>query len=310
MDDKQLSFQTSLGKLDANAWLGAVDDVCDEYGFFEQLGQRHFAGFLQAGNNLLVTFENTEVVREHNVDAEPRGFAYARHDGWSHLALLSNGESWFRDAAVYAFFDRLVDDGFFEGFETIVFYGADAGGYAAAAFSVAAPGATVIALRPQATLEARVTGWDPRYKSHRRLDFVSKYGYAPDMIDGARQVFVAYDPIKRLDAGHAALFGKPHVTLLPCPLFGTDLERAFDRMGIHDPMLKLAMDHSLDAPRLAQLLRARRYDQTYIRTLVKWLVMNKHQQLAATLCEYMLQRGQNAFFANTLQTLRQGPVQR
>lgn len=304
MDDKQLDFKTDLKDLDANDWLGEIDEICDDVGFFEQLGQRHFAGFLEAGNRLLVTFEDTEVIRSHNVDAEPRGFTYARHDGWSHLALLSNGESWFRDEAVYDFFDRLVDDGFFEGFETIVFYGANGGGYAAAAFSVAAPGATVIALRPQATLDARATGWDPRYRAHRRLDFIGRYGYAPEMLEASKQAFIVYDPAQRLDAGHAALFRKPDVTLVPCPLLGGELDKAFDRIGIHDPMLKLAMDGELNAQRFLQLLRGRRYDQTYTRTLVRWLVMNRHPRLAEILCQYMLQRGQNEFFANTLETLQ------
>ncbi|MEM9786272.1 MAG: phosphoadenosine phosphosulfate reductase [Pseudomonadota bacterium] len=299
MEDTQLTFETDLIGLDANAWLADIDDLCDDLGFFEQLGTTHFAGFLEAGNNLLVTFETVDQARLHNVDAEPRGFAYARHDGWSHLCLLSMGESWFRDPAVCAFFDRLVDDGFFEDFDRIIFYGANGAGYAAAAYSVAAPGATVIALRPQATLDARLAGWDPRYKSQRRQSFTGRYGYAPEMIDGAGAVYIVYDPVQRLDAGHAALFHKPHVTTLPCPLLGKEIDRAFDRMGIHDVMLKLAMEGALDARRFKQLLRARRYDQTYVRTLVNWLMMNEHTRLAIILCDYMLQRGQNAFFVET-----------
>ncbi|MDX8353276.1 phosphoadenosine phosphosulfate reductase [Cognatiyoonia sp. IB215182] len=299
MDDRQLSFETDMVGLDTNAWLAELDGLCDDLGFFEQLGSSHFAGFLEAGNDLLVTFETVDQARLHNVDSEPRGFAYARHDGWSHLCLLSMGESWFRDKAVCDFFDRLVDDGFFEDFERIIFYGANGAGYAAAAFSVAAPGATVIALRPQATLDARLTGWDPRFKAARKQSFRGRYGYAPEMIDGAQSVFIVYDPVQRLDAAHAALFHKPHVTPLPCPLLGKEIDRAFDRMGIHDVMLKLAMEGALDGKRFTQLLRARRYDQTYVRTLVNWLMMNEHRKLAVILCDYMLQRGQDKFFAET-----------
>jgi hypothetical protein len=304
MEDRQLAIETDLKDLGANEWLGEIDDICEEFGFFEQLGQGHCVGFLEAGNNLLVTFENAEDVRAHNFDAEPRGFTYARHDGWSHLAMLSFKESWFRDTAVYDFFDRMTDDGFFEDFERIVFHGADGGSaYAAAAYSVVAPGATVIALRPQATLDASIAGWDPRYKSARKLDFSDRYGYAPEMIEGASDVFVAFDPYQRMDACHAALFRKPHVTPLPCPLLGDALNRAFDRMGIHDVLIKLAMDGALDAKRFAQLLRARRYDQTYARTLVRRLIMTGHSKLAQIICTYMLQRGQNTFFAQTLAQL-------
>lgn len=304
MEDRQLAIAADLKDLGANDWLAEIDEICEEFGFFEQLGMGHCAGFLEAGNNLLVTFENAEAVREHNIDAEPRGFAYARHDGWSHLALISFTESWFRDEAVYAFFDRLVDEEFFGDFSQIVFYGGDGGAaYAAAAFSVAAPGATVIALRPQATLDAGTAGWDPRYKAARLNDFTGRYGYAPEMIEAADKVFVAYDPHQRFDAVHAALFRKPHVTLLPCPLFGDALDRAFDRMGIQDIMIKLAMDYALDKKRFLQLLRARRYDQTYARTLVRQLIMTNHPRLARVVCEYMLRRGENAFFEQKLAEL-------
>jgi hypothetical protein len=216
---------------------------------------------------------------------------------------LSFAESWFRDEDVFNFFDRLTDDAFFDDFENIVFYGAGGGGYAAAAFSVAAPGATVIALRPQATLETTSTGWDTRYRKHRRLDFTGRYGYAPDMIDGARDVFIAYDPFRRLDAGHAALFRKPHVTLIPCPLMGSDLDQTFDRLGISDVMLKLAMSGALDAKRFTQLLRARRYDDTYAINLITKLLRIGHPMLAHTICEYKLQRSANPFFKKTLDAL-------
>lgn len=305
MEDSQLSFETNLKGLDANKWLGAVDDVCDELGFFEQLGGKHFAGFLQAGANLLVTFENAESVRAYNVDAEPRGFAYARHDGWSHLAMISSTESWFREPAIYAFFDKLVDEGFFEDFENVLFYGGDGGAaYAAAAYSVAAPGATVIVLRPQATLDAGSAGWDRRYRFARKKDFAGRYGYAPEMTDGARQVFVAYDPYEPLDACHAALFRKPHVTALPCPLMGDQLDRTFDRLGIHDVMLKLAMDRSLDGKRFRQLLRARRYDQTYVLRLVEHLVKINHDDLAQAVCRYMVKRGSSSVFEKKLAKIR------
>ena len=65
---------------------------------------------------------------------------------WSSLSILSEGESWFRENRIYGYFDRLIDDGFFEDFQTVVFHGSQAAGYAACAFSVAAPGATVLAI--------------------------------------------------------------------------------------------------------------------------------------------------------------------
>jgi hypothetical protein len=304
MNDRQVAIDINLTDLGANDWLGRIDDFCEDHGFFEQLGREHCAGFLEAGNKLLVTFENAQFVRENNLDAEPRGFAYTRHEGWSLLSLFSFKESWFRDHHVYAFFDRLVDDGFFDDFEKIVFHGSGGGAsYAAAAYSVTAPGATVIALRPQATLDAELAGWDPRYKHARKKNFNDRYGYAPEMTDGADKVFIAFDPIQRLDACHAALFRRPQVTALPCPLLGDDLDQAFDRMGIHDVIIKLAMDDILDRHRFTRLLRARRYDPTYVRSLVRRLVVTGHPRLALIICEYMIRRGHKAFFIDKREEL-------
>ncbi|PXW70731.1 hypothetical protein C7964_102630 [Loktanella sp. PT4BL] len=304
MNDGQLAIDISLTDLSANDWLGRIDDFCEDHGFFEQLGREHCAGFLEAGNKLLVTFENAQLVRENNLDAEPRGFAYTRHEGWSLLSLFSFKESWFRDHHVYEFFDRLVDEGFFDQFEKIIFHGGGGGAsYAAAAYSVTAPGATVIALRPQATLDAELAGWDPRYKHVRRKNFNDRYGYAPEMIDAADKVFVAYDPIQRLDACHAALFRRPQVIALPCPLLGDDLDQAFDRLGIHDVIIKLAMDDMLDRRRFTRLLRARRYDPTYVRALVRRLVVTGHPRLGLIVCEYMIRRGHKAFFIDKREEL-------
>lgn len=307
MEVPLLTIETNLTNLEQNEWLAEIDDICEDHGFFEQLGTTHFAGFIEAGNNLLVTFENAETIRACYADAEPRGFTYARHDGWSHLALISSGESWFRDEAVYDFFDRMIDDGFFDDFEKIIFHGANASGYAACAYSVAAPGATVIGLCPQATLDPKTAGWDPRYKAQRVHDFSTRYGYAPEMIEAADTVFVAFDPMQQLDAMHAALFTKSHVVMLPCPLLGPHLDRAFDRLNIHDVMIKLAMDGSLERRRFMQLLRARRYDRVYIRSLVIWLINASHPRLARIICKYMMQRGYMAFFEEKLKELTGDP---
>lgn len=303
MQNLPLTISTSLVDLDPNHWFAEIDNLYDSLGFFEQLGPAHCAGFLEAGNNLLVTFENAESIRAHNPGAQPRGFAFTQQDGWSHLALISFHESWFRDKAVYDFFDRMVDDGFFEDFEKVVFHGTDGGGYAAAAFSVAAPGSTVIALRPQAALDPKTAGWDPRYKAQRMHDFSERYGYAPEMIDAAKQVFIAFDPVQRLDAMHAALFRKPHVVMLPCTLLGTQLDQAFDRLGIHDVMIRLAMEGKLCRVRFSQLLRARRYDQAYMQTLVIRLIDINHPGLARIICLYYLRRRRDVFFIETLNAI-------
>lgn len=162
----------------------------------------------------MVTFETVATLRAISPNSHLFGWELFKENGWLHLSIISDGDTCFRDPNVYAYFDRLVDDEFFNDFDQVVFYGAGPRGYAAAAFSVAAPGATVVAIQPQATLDPRVTEWDDRHLKIRRTDFTSLYGYAPDMLDAAEQAYVIYDPYKRLDAAHAAMFTRSNVKTL------------------------------------------------------------------------------------------------
>jgi hypothetical protein len=69
-------------------------------------------------------------------------------------------------------------------------------------------------------------------------------------------------------------------------------------------MIKLAMDRSLDGRRFAQVLRARRYDQGYIRKLVQHLIKVNHDDFAQVICRYMLNRGNSSFFEMKLEELQ------
>ena len=164
-------------------WEDRIDAIGEELGYFEPLGPNHSAFFVDEGPTMLVTFESAETIRQSGEGKMPLGYTVARQFGWSHLCIIAEGGTWYRDRAVYGYFDRLTDDAFFEDFDRVVFYGAGMGAYAATAFSVTAPGATVLAVQPVATLDPRVTEWDPRFRAERRLNFTDRYGYAPDMIE-------------------------------------------------------------------------------------------------------------------------------
>ncbi len=71
----------------------------------------------------------------------PWGYGFVEAHGWSMLGMMAHDWTWYRDAAVWDFFDRLRDEGFFKQFDKVVFYGASMGAYAASVFSSAAPGA-------------------------------------------------------------------------------------------------------------------------------------------------------------------------
>lgn len=289
------TLDMDIAGLDMPAWFAALGEIGEEFGYYERVGQRHSALFLDSGPQLLVTFETVEEIRKRPEQA-PRGLDFAHRRGWSVLALMSEGDTWFRDRAVYALFDRLTDDGFFDDFASVLFLGAGTGGYAAAAYSVAAPGARVLALRPQATLDPAVTGWDHRYKDHRRIDFTSRYGYAPDMIDAAERVHVLHDPCRPLDAMHAALFRRPNVTALAAPLSGPRPERLLDAMGIFAPLVETAMAGTLDRAGFARHWRARRQNAAWLQALVTRLESRGRLAFAARVCGRALALGHGQVF--------------
>lgn len=253
---------------DRDAWIVRLLEMTDEEGYFEPLGARHHALFLDRGPTLLVTFEEAGAVRERPEGGMPTGFGLAAAQGWSHVAMMCEGQTWFRDAAVFRHFDRLCDDAFFDDFDRVLFYGAGMGGYAAAAFSVAAPGATVLALCPRATLDPALTGWDPRHRGARRLTFTDRYGYAPEMIEAAARVFIVHDPAERLDAMHAALFHKSHVTALRARWMGGRLDLVLERIEALDSLLLAAMEGGLTPALFARAIRNRRRFNPYLRHML------------------------------------------
>jgi hypothetical protein len=301
-------LDTDVADLGPAEWLAALDDLGEEHGYFQRLGPRHHALFIDAGRSLLVTFETLEAARR-NPGAAPRGFDFVTRNGWSLLALFSDGETWFRDPAVWGTFDRLVDDGFFEEFDRVLFIGEGAAGYAAAAFSVAAPGARVLAIRPQATLDPEVAGWDRRFAAERRRDFTSRYGFAPDMLDGAAEAHVIFDPHHMPDAMHAALYRRAHVHLLRCPFAGTRVENLLDQMQVSAPLVEAAMAGTLDRAAFARLWRARRTAPAYLRNILRRAETAGHTTRALRIARYGETTRDAAWFGRKIAELAPGSTE-
>ncbi|GAA6207703.1 hypothetical protein NBRC116601_09960 [Cognatishimia sp. WU-CL00825] len=185
------------------------------------------------------------------------------------MCLMARQESWYRRPEIYAYFDRLADQGFFDGFEQVLFYGAGAAAYAAAVFSVSAPGASVLLLYPQATLNPRVVPWETRFPAATRYSFTDRYGYAPDMVEAAGAVYVLFDPHEPLDEKHAQLFDKSADLLLHMPYFGSHFEIDLQDMFLRDRLITKAASQTLTADIFTQLMRKRRQHRPYLQRLLK-----------------------------------------
>ncbi|MEL6570272.1 MAG: phosphoadenosine phosphosulfate reductase [Pseudomonadota bacterium] len=299
-----IASAADLAGLAPQDWFNALEDVVEELGSYNFLGKHHTASFIEGGPKLLVTFESATSIVSKTQAAQPVGFEHIAEDGWSHLGIFAQKDGWFRDPKVFGYFDRLIDDGFFENFDEVLFFGADGGGYAACAYSVAAPGARVLAIRPQATLDPRVTGFDHRFKAARRQSFTGRYGYAPEMIDAAEQVSIIFDPLQRLDAVHAALFTKPHTQSFRCAAMGQRLDKSLDALGISAPLRRHAMDGTLNALSFAKLIRARRDDPGYLKRMLSWTEVVNRPSLSADICAHAIRSGHTKGFVEKLRALQ------
>lgn len=306
MQDSSNGFDTPMLGLKRDEWLAKLEEIVDEEGYLQPLGQRHWACFYEEKPILLVTFESIQSIQNRNDTGQPLGFELVRELGWSHLCVLSDGDTWYRDPAVFAYFDRLADDGFFDEFERVVFYGAGPGGYAASVFSVTAPGATVVAIQPQATLDPSLVPWDTRYKEMRRVSFGNPYGYAPRLLEAAERAFVIYDPYETEDAIHAALMARDNTALLRTPHMGDNLEFHLAEMQVLFRILAKAGKGTLTPMAFFKLWRARRGYLPYLRTMRGKTLENGRDFLTALVCANVVRRMRAPKFQLTLDRLLQG----
>jgi hypothetical protein len=283
-------------------WLSAMDLIAEDDGYLERLGARHWAFFAEDRPQLLVTFERAETIRARESQL-PAAYEMAKARGWSILTLIAEGETWWRDRAVWGYFDRLVDDAFFDDFDQVLFHGAGPAGYAACAYAVAAPGARVLAVAPRATLDPEVAGWDRRNLAARRLDFTSRYGYAPDMTEGAGHVWLVHDPLHAPDAMHAALYRAPWVTPLKARRTGEATERALVGVGVLDKVLEDAMAGTLTPAGFARHWRSRRSYAAYLKTILAQAAAKNRPELEKRICRSVTRRMKAPKFAARLAEL-------
>lgn len=306
MAHAQIDFGPSLRDYNKSDWCAELAELVEEDGAFRRLGKRHMAVFTEHSRTLLVSFESIQGIFALSPKAHPMGWKMAETAGWSSLTLVSDGDTWFRNPAVYAYFDHQVDDGFFDDFDRVLFFGAGPCAYAAAAYSVVSPGARVLAVQPQATLDVDRAHWDKRFPEQRRVSFTDRFGYAPDMLEAARAAYILYDPTQLEDAMHASLFTGSHVTKLRMPHMGAALQTDLMHMGILYDLLEYAILDRLTASEFGHLARARRNHLPYLKRLLAYLDAQDRPDLIRLLCHNVSARMRAPVFAHRLERLADG----
>ena len=271
-------------------WLNALRALGNAHGSYSDLGSGHGALFVEKGHDVLfVAFETVFGIRSGSETGVPLAFDVCESRNWSHLTLIAHRQSWFRDRNVFAFFDRLIDYDFFDQFDRVIFYGAGMCGYAAGAFSVAAPGASVLLAAPQATLDRTLSGWDSRFPSSRRMGFADRYADASHLIAAADTAVILFDPDEIEDAMHASLFRGPNVIHQRYRRGGAGaIESDLRAMSLVSKLADAAAAGDLTQEKVAHLLRARRRHVPYLRALLSRVLSEERPQLTRWLCRAVL----------------------
>ncbi|MFN3724076.1 MAG: hypothetical protein ACK4VZ_13620 [Paracoccaceae bacterium] len=286
--------QVAAKGTDESNWADIATTLAGKEGFFRESPDHSFL-FLKRSDTLVVTFDHLDIAMGKREDRRPWGFAFIEKQGWSMLGVMANGWTWYRDPWVWQQFDDLRDSGFFKQFKRVVFYGASMGGYAACAFVAACPGADVVAISPQSTLDKSLVPWESRYHTAWGRDFSGPYGDAAQVSRAAGRVFMLYDPYEPLDTGHADRFTGDNVVKLRTPLMGHRLGSSLQQMGILAPITLAALAGTLSEADFYRTLRARKTFARYHRELFKRALDRGRPELARRLGRWVLTRGDNRF---------------
>ena len=166
----------------------------------------------------------------------------------------------------------------------------------------AAPGASVILVSPQATLDRKLTGWDDRFPSARRIDFSERYAYAPDLLEAAERAVLLFDPDETEDAVHASLFRSDNVTHFPYRRGGAGaIESDLRNLALIPKLAEAAAAGTLNPSLVARLMRARRTHAPYLRALLSRVLAEDRPELTVQLCRAVLRREPSPRFRHHLE---------
>ena len=268
-----------------------------------ELDRDHFATFIPRGSTLLVTFEEVD----RTLDREsglPLALDFEEEKSWSVLHIAARNRTWFRSEGMFAYFDELADDVFFDEYDQVIFYGANAGGYAAAIYSVTAPGARVILVEPLATVDRTRASWDTRLYQQLISNVGPRYAYAPDMIEAADTAHVIFDPSRALEHVHASLFSGTNVTQIRANGLGTPkdgpLEVTLEGIGALHTMIEGFGAGGMRPAEAYRALRARRDHMPYLFRTMRRAGRRSTPFLTAVLCRNVTSRRGAPAFENHL----------
>ena len=260
--------------------------------------------FVPRSKRLVVSFDNISVVREEG-QRWPWGFKILTEEmNCSVLGVMATQRNWFRQEFVHDAFETLRDQGFFEQFDEVLFYGTSMGAFAALVYSQCSPGANVLAIAPQSTLNRDILPKDDRWGWTARLDWKGRFNDAADVTATAKNVTIIADPYFEPDFDQVSRIKGDNITWLKTPFMGHQLPNAFHLMGILKPLLYAAVSGTLTPELFYKLFRARRELPRFQHDILMHAEARGKLHSAIRVCEYTLKRRNAKNIARTLERLK------
>lgn len=239
-------------------WLDDLHPGSEGEGFLEKR-LRHSLMFIRRPvKRLLVTFDNLSNVGDSSVMREPWAFKFARDANISHLGIMAHVADWYRDADLIARMTALAEDGFFDGYDRVIFAGVSMGGYAAIAFGSLVPGAHIVSVNPQSTLDPDLVPWETRYENGRRQDWTLPLSDSAALTKDLGAVHIFYDPYHELDQRHVDRFDGDNIRIFNCRYSVHKTAVFLRKIGALKPVMERIVFDTLTEHEFYKLYRGRR----------------------------------------------------
>lgn len=247
----------------------------------------HRLQFRQGGGTLIVSFDNA--ARARNTPYAGRsiwGEKFYLDEGHSLLGVIAATSDWFRCRDLIAALENLAATGFFAKFDRVIFAGSSMGGFGAAAFAPLAPGCTVLALNPQATLERARVPWDRRFAEGLAQDWALPYGDAATGLTAAQVAYVFYDPLNRPDKRHAGMIAAASsARLIPMPGGGHGVPLMLVQTGLMKPVSRQIIAGTFDVSAFSRDIRSRKQTIRYHRMLAREALLRGKPAYCLRVCD-------------------------
>lgn len=271
----------------ASRWLDDLLTTRHRRGFFISSNEFGLQHTFRSRNVLYVGFDNLASVRSPSRHRDPWGYEIAERSEWSGLGVLCYKPNWFRIPELFDEMQRLRDNGFFDQFAKVVWAGTSMGAYAACAFSSLAPGSTVIAFSPQATLDPEIASWDKRYPTGSAADWTGPFANCAESLKSAGKAWVVYDPHVSEDNRHAEMLSGDSVTLLRARHASHFTAQYLAQVGILGKFVRNCVLDDMSEAQFYSLYRAgrsyRRYLTGFVNQISSHPSLDRRRKVAAML---------------------------